>query len=82
MINTTDSGIFHTQTSLGTLKGPQGDFGPGIFHCLTLYWSLTCSVTTRCGKLRIPNALRVWAGQATDDNERDMLSNVLEAVRG
>ena len=26
------SGIFQTKTSLGTLKDPQRDFGPGIFH--------------------------------------------------
>ena len=29
------SGIFQTQTSLGTLKDPQRDFGPGIFHCVS-----------------------------------------------
>ena len=29
------SGIFQTQTSLGTLKDPQRDFGHGIFHCVS-----------------------------------------------
>ena len=28
------SGIFQAQTSLETLKDPQRDFGPGIFHCV------------------------------------------------
>ena len=28
------SGIFQAQTSLGTLKDPHRDFGPGIFHCV------------------------------------------------
>ena len=28
------SGIFQAQTSLETLKDPQSDFGPGIFHCV------------------------------------------------
>ena len=29
------SGIFQAQTSLETLKDPQRDFGPGIFHCVS-----------------------------------------------